>query len=52
MRLWGLPPSRTIRRTWTDCRWNLARITVRGLPDSEERLSVKVSKIGLAVRVR
>lgn len=37
---------------WFDRRWNLARITVRGLPDSAERLSVKVSKIGLAVKVR
>ena len=37
---------------WFDRRWNLARITVRGLPDSAERLSVKVSKIGLAIRVR
>ena len=33
-------------------RWNLARITVRGLLDSAERLSVRVSKIGLAIRVR
>ena len=37
---------------WFYRRWNLARITVRGLPDSAERLSVKVSKIGLAIRVK
>ena len=38
--------------SWFDRRWNLARITVRGLPNPAERLSVGVSKVGLMLFVR
>lgn len=40
------------RSTYYSARWNLLRVTVRGVSDPAESISFKVTPVGLEVRVR